>query len=108
MRKAVSLSTFLVLLGLLLILVAPAAPSFAQGNFDNMSKQNMSKKGAPLSHALVNPLLDSGSCSIDCGDGSHYDTDAGTVIGCACDCAAVCGGTCEATDGQTTRTCSNN
>jgi hypothetical protein len=52
-------------------------------------------------------VLLAGSCSIDCGDGRTYETDAGTVIGCACDCADVCGGTCEATDGSQTRTCSS-
>jgi len=48
-----------------------------------------------------------GSCSIDCGDGTTHETDAGSVIECACDCASVCHATCEATDGSTTRTCSN-
>jgi hypothetical protein len=45
------------------------------------------------------------SCSIDCGDGRQYDTDAPDPISCACDCAVACGGTCEVTDGTETRTC---
>jgi hypothetical protein len=46
-----------------------------------------------------------GTCSITCSNGQTYDTDATTVVGCACDCADVCGERCVATDGTQTRQC---
>lgn len=66
----------------------------------------------PQTNAFLTPfegtgtgVSEAGSCSFSCG-GNTYNTEAGSLIQCACDCASVCGGTCSASDGASTRTCS--
>lgn len=91
---------------LIAVLWAPAAPASAQGKPEGTPGQGKGLEPAPAVALLFPGDGLAGSCSIDCGNGQTYETNAGSVIECACDCASVCHATCEATNGTETRTCS--
>lgn len=107
MKKLLYTTTAVACAALLVaVLWAPAAPVSAQGKPEGTPGQGPDSTPA---RALLFPSDGSslsGSCSIDCGDGRTFETDADSTIECACDCASVCGGTCEATNGEEVRTCS--
>ena len=105
MKKLLYLATALSCAAVLVFaLWTPVAPSHAQGP---EAPQAATQAGPPANAVLFTEGSLSGSCSIECNDGSTFETDADTVIECACDCASVCDGTCTATDGDTTRTCTD-
>lgn len=103
MRRMSFLASVLFFIFLALVTFLPSAPVSAQEEETPGPKAILTLQEDIFGNETNESL---NSCSIDCGDGRTFETDAGTVIGCACDCASVCGGTCEATDGRETRTCS--